>query len=66
MFPDVIKRLSQDVTWTTNLGNAFLARQADVMDSVQRMQAKAEDSGKLKSTEQQKVTTSTQEGSESD
>jgi Protein of unknown function (DUF3300) len=62
VFPDVIKRLSQDVTWTTNVGNAFLARQADVMDSVQRMRLKAEQSGKLKSTEQEKVTTTTQEG----
>ena len=36
-FPDVLKRLNQDVTWTTNLGNAFLANQAGVMDEVQRM-----------------------------
>src|SRR5215813_9808813 len=31
VFPDVIKRLNDDITWTTNLGNAFLAQQADVM-----------------------------------
>jgi hypothetical protein len=62
VFPDVIKRLSQDVTWTTNVGNAFLARQADVMDSVQRMRLKAEQAGKLKSTPQEKVTTTTDQG----
>jgi len=62
LFPDVIKRLSEDVTWTTNIGNAFLAQQADVMDAIQRMRLKAEQSGKLTSTEQQKVTTSNQDG----
>src|SRR6476619_6874943 len=30
--PDVVKRLSDDVQWTTELGNAFLAQQKDVMD----------------------------------
>ena len=24
MFPDILKRLNEDVTWTTNLGNAFI------------------------------------------
>jgi len=32
--PDVVKRLSDDIQWTTDLGNAFLAQQGDVMDSV--------------------------------
>ena len=27
VFPDVVKRLNDDVTWSTNLGNAFLAQQ---------------------------------------
>src|SRR5271155_5325575 len=34
-FPDVIKRLNEDVRWTTDLGNAFLAQQADVMSAIQ-------------------------------
>ena len=29
LFPDVLKQLNSDVTWTTNLGNAFLAQQQD-------------------------------------
>jgi hypothetical protein len=53
--PDVVKRLADDVQWTTGLGNAFLAQQADVMDAVQRMRKKAQDKGALKSNEQQKV-----------
>src|SRR6476646_6436805 len=35
IFPDVVTRLSANVAWTTNLGNAFLAQQQDVMDAVQ-------------------------------
>jgi len=55
--PEVVKRLADDIQWTTDLGNAFLAQQADVMDAVQRMRTKAKDNGNLKSTEQQKVET---------
>ena len=55
--PDVVKRLADDVQWTTDLGNAFLAQQADVMDAVQRMRAKAQSTGALKSNQQQKVET---------
>ena len=55
--PDVVKRLADDIQWTTDLGNAFLAQQADVMDAVQRMRKKAQDNGNLKSGEQQSVET---------
>ena len=30
VFPEVIKHLNADIRWTTDLGNAFLAQQADV------------------------------------
>ena len=60
--PDVVKRLADDIQWTTDLGNAFLAQQADVMDSVQRMRKKAKDKGALESNEQQKVETKQVEG----
>ena len=53
----MVKRLADDIQWTTDLGNAFLAQQSDVMDAVQRMRKKAQDKGNLKSTEQQKVET---------
>lgn len=55
--PEVANRLANDIQWTTDLGNAFLAQQADVMDAVQRMRKKAQDKGTLKSTEQQTVET---------
>jgi hypothetical protein len=55
--PDVVKQMAENIQWTTDLGNAFLAQQSDVMDAVQRMRKKAKDAGNLKSTEQQKVET---------
>src|SRR5208283_1518411 len=55
--PDVAKRLGDDIKWTTDLGNAFLAQQSDVMDAVQRMRTKAKDAGNLKSNEQMTVET---------
>ena len=55
--PDVVKRLAENIKWTADLGNAFLAQQSDVMDAVQRMRKKAKDAGNLKTTEQQKVET---------
>ena len=55
--PDALKQLSENIKWTTDLGNAFLAQQSDVMDAVQRMRAKAQGAGNLKSTEQQTVET---------
>ena len=62
IFPDLIKRLNQDITWTQNLGNAFLAQQGDVMDAVQRMRQQAQQAGKLASTTQQQVITTNDGG----
>jgi hypothetical protein len=55
--PDALKRLTDDIQWATDLGNAFLAQQSDVMEAIQRMRAKAEGKGNLKSNEQMKVET---------
>jgi hypothetical protein len=55
--PDVVKLMGENIQWTTDLGNAFLAQQSDVMDAAQRMRKKAQDKGTLTSTEQQKVET---------
>jgi hypothetical protein len=60
--PDVAKRLADDIQWTTDLGNAFLAQESAVMDAVQRMRKKAQEAGKLKSSEQQSVTSEVVEG----
>ncbi len=55
-FPNVLDLLNRDIRWTTDLGNGFLAQQADVMDAVQRMRARARDNGRLATTPQQTVT----------
>ena len=57
VLPTVVKQLAENIKWTTDLGNAFLAQQGDVMDAVQRMRTKAKDAGKLQSNEQMKVET---------
>lgn len=61
-FPEVLGRMNQDVRWTTDLGNAFLAQQADVMYAVQRMRASAQSRGRLSSSPQETVTTQTDNG----
>jgi hypothetical protein len=62
VFPDVLTRLNSDIRWTTDLGNAFLAQQADVMNAVQRLRAQASQAGRLKSNSQETVTTQMQGG----
>src|SRR5439155_22640203 len=61
-YPDVVQRMSGNIQWTTDLGNAFLAQQYEVMDAVQRMRGKAEGKGTLKTSAQQTVQTKTVEG----
>ena len=58
--PDTLKKLNEDIRWTTDLGEAFLAQEADVMNAVQRMRGRAQDNGRLASTQQQKVSTQQQ------
>jgi len=56
-FPQVLKMMDGNLTWTEQLGDAFLASQAGVMDSVQRLRQQAEAAGKLQSTTQMAVST---------
>ncbi len=60
VLPAVLNRLNQEVAWTTDLGNAFLAQQEGIMDAVQRMRVKASNSGALKTTAEQTVSTTTE------
>ena len=59
MYPDVVQRMAGNIQWTTDLGNAFLAQQSEVMAAVQRMRGKAESKGTLKTSAQQTVQTTT-------
>ena len=60
LFPDVLFRMADDSRWTNDLGNAFLAQQAGVMDAVQHLRSEAMESGKLASNPAATVTTQTQ------
>ena len=47
-FPDLLQRMSENLDWTKDLGDAFLGQRDDVMDAVQRMRRYALDAGTLK------------------
>jgi len=49
-FPRVLALMGDQVQWTEQLGNAFLAQQNDVMASVQRLRHAALAAGNLKAT----------------
>jgi len=51
-FPSVLEMMASDMNWTSDLGNAFLAQQADVMEAIQRERRKARDYGYLRSNGQ--------------
>jgi hypothetical protein len=51
-FPSVLEMMSRDMNWTSDLGNAFLAEQNEVMEAIQRERRKARDYGYLRSNAQ--------------
>ncbi len=54
-YPDLIKWLDENLAWTKQAGESFLAQQEDVMNSIQRLRAKARAAGTLVDTPQQQV-----------
>ena len=58
-FPQVIEMMNNDLGWTQQLGDAFLAQSEDVLAAVQLLRAKADKEGNLETTEQQTVETET-------
>ncbi len=54
-FPSVFALMSDRITETTNLGNAFLAQEDEVMDMVQQLRSDAYDQGNLTTNDRQKV-----------
>jgi hypothetical protein len=60
-FPQVLHMMDNNLDWTEQLGDAFLAQQVDVMNAVQRLRQRAEASGSLASTPQQTVSEQEQE-----
>ncbi|MEM5310233.1 DUF3300 domain-containing protein [Paraburkholderia sp. JHI869] len=54
-FPQALEPMNDKLDWTQKLGDAFLAQEKDVLAAVQRLRARAQDAGNLKSNEQQNV-----------
>jgi len=54
-FPDVLSMMSEKLDWTQKLGDAFLGQEADVMNTIQNLRAKARAQGNLQDTKEQRV-----------
>src|ERR1700733_12204189 len=54
-FPSVLHNLAKNLSWTSNLGQAFENQPSDVMAAVQYMRAQAQAAGTLQSSAQIKV-----------
>lgn len=54
-FPQVLARMDADLTWTRRLGDAFLLQEAQVMDTVQGLRARASAAGHLEALEHVRV-----------
>lgn len=55
--PQTLEMMNDKLSWTQQLGDAFLAQQQDVLNAVQKLRAEAQAAGNLQSTPQQVVTT---------
>jgi len=54
-YPELITWLNENLEWTIQIGDAFMAQPADVMQSIQRLRSLALDAGTLTNTAQQYV-----------
>ncbi len=53
--PQVLAMMNDKLDWTQQLGEAFLAQPDDITKAVQALRAKAESTGNLKTTKEQRV-----------
>jgi hypothetical protein len=63
-FPTVLKKMSEDLDWTTSLGDAIVNQPEDVANVIQLLRAKAQQAGTLKSGKEIQVVTRKEEGRE--
>src|SRR5271170_1752407 len=56
-FPSVLANMDKNLSWASSLGDAYYNQQADVMNAIQVMRQKAQETGNLKDTPQQTVQT---------
>ncbi|MGH8863375.1 MAG: DUF3300 domain-containing protein [Burkholderiales bacterium] len=63
-FPQTVDLMCRELDWTTELGQAFVADQAGVLDAVQRLRRQAQEVGNLQDSAQMTVATEQQSGEE--
>lgn len=61
-FPQTLSMMNDNLDWTQKVGDAMIGQQKDVADSIQRLRARAQAAGNLKSTPQQTVSTQSSGG----
>ncbi len=54
-FPNLLARMDEQLDWTRRLGDAFLAQEDQVMDTVQQLRQRAQAAGNLAPDERQRV-----------
>jgi hypothetical protein len=54
-FPEVLAMMSDKLDWTQKLGDAFVAQESDVMNTIQKLRSMAQAQGNLRTTREQKV-----------
>lgn len=54
-FPHLLARMDEQLSWTRELGEAFLAQESEVMDAVQRLRRRAHAAGHLLGDERVRV-----------
>ena len=55
-FPPVLQNMASNLSWTSELGDAYYNQQTDVMNAIQALRQQAKKAGTLKSNDQIKVT----------
>src|SRR3954463_12539846 len=57
LFPPVVATMSQQITWTTRLGEVFSADRSAVFNTIQKLRQQAKSVGTIKKNAQQEVQT---------
>ena len=63
-FPTVLDNMAKNLSWTSQLGEAYHNQSQEVMTAVQALRKQAQTAGNLKTTPQQTVKTETQNGTQ--
>lgn len=63
-FPAVLAMMSENLATTVKIGDAFIGQQKEVMATVQKLRAKAQEKGNLATTKEQTVRTESEGGSQ--